>query len=218
MPKYLTFDCYGTLMNEDNTYDEVERLAKIIGVDPKKARARFIKYQDDPSNVHPYQDYDLLTRSNLINLDFQFDLDHQFEKYYVEVLMAHRELKPFPEVNETLHKLTDMGYKLIMMSNSSWDIIPYNADQLDAEFDIWTAEDVHVYKPDIKFFKRIQEHYGFTNENHIHIAQGYDTDIVTTNKLGWNSIWVNREYMKPTQAARPTHEIHTLDKVIDILS
>ncbi len=112
--KYLTFDCYGTLLNENNTYDEIEKLARKIGVDSTLARQRFQNYQDDCNNMHPYLDYDLLTRNNLIHLDYQFGLEHQFEKYFVDVLIAHQNLKPFPEVINTLQTLIDRNYQLIL--------------------------------------------------------------------------------------------------------
>jgi Predicted phosphatase/phosphohexomutase len=105
MEKYLTFDCYGTLVNEEGLYSKIEEIAKKIGVDQKKARHEFIQYQDSRSNMHPYLDYDLLTRNNLIHMDFLFGLKHQFERYYVEALIAHRELKPFTEVIPTLNKV-----------------------------------------------------------------------------------------------------------------
>ncbi|WP_125590136.1 HAD-IA family hydrolase [Companilactobacillus jidongensis] len=216
MQKYLTFDCYGTLLNESKTYDEVEAIAKKIGVDPKSAREKFDVYQSDRSNMHPYVDYDLLTRNNLINLDYQFDLEHQFEKYYVEVLEAHRNLTPFPETIATLHKFVEAGYKLILMSNSSWSIITKNVEALQLPFDVWTAEDVHAYKPDLKFFKIIEKEYGLNNQNHIHIAEGYGADIVPCKQMNWNSIWVNRNFEKAIDA-KPTYEVNTLDEIPDIL-
>lgn len=216
MQKYLTFDCYGTLLNENKTYEEVEKVASKIGVDPMKARKQFIKFQDDRSNMHPYVDYDLLTRNNLINMDYQFGLKHQFEQYYVDVMEAHRSLVPFPEVVKTLQDFVSNGYKLIMMSNSSWSIIPKNVEALQVPFDVWTAEDVHAYKPDTKFFKIVEQHYGLTNENHIHIAQGYGSDIIPCDEIGWNSIWVNRDNENASQA-KPTYEVHKLDEISGLL-
>lgn len=215
--KYLTFDCYGTLLNEEATYAAIETVADKIGVDPQLARQRFITYQDSRDNMHPYLDYAILTRNNLIHLDYQFGLTHQFERYYVNVLIAHRSLKPFPEVIGTLKTLQQRGYHLIMMSNSSWDIIPANAAALEVPFDIWTAEDVHTYKPDPVFFKTVAAHYDLTPANHWHIAQGYGSDIVTTDALGWQSIWVNRDHATPTTTARPTHEVHNLDEILQWL-
>ncbi|MCH4009539.1 HAD family hydrolase [Companilactobacillus sp.] len=217
MEKFLTFDCYGTLLNEDTMYSRIEEIGNELGVDGKDALRRFVKYRQDPSNVHPYVDYDLFTRNNLINLDFQFGLDHKFEEYYVDVLEAHRDLKPFPEVVDTLKKFISMDYKLIMMSNSAWSLMRNNSAALEVPFDVWTAEDVHAHKPDLHFFKEVQEHYNFTPENHIHIAQGYGYDIVPCAQMKWPSIWVNRDNDQPTESARPTHEVKTLDEVLPYL-
>lgn len=215
--KYLTFDCYGTLLREEGTYEEIETIANKIGVDPKLARQRFITYQDNRDNMHPYLDYAILTRNNLIHLDYQFNLKHEFEQYYVDLLMAHRNLKPFPDVIPTLQEFIKRGYKLIMMSNSSWDIISANAKTLQVPFDIWTAEDVHAYKPDLQFFNTVDEHYGFTPQNHWHLAQGYESDILATDKINWPSIWVNRPHDKPSTTVRPTHMVSTLDEALQYL-
>jgi len=216
--KYLTFDCYGTLLNEEKTYAEIEKIATKIGVDPKLARQRFITYQDNHDNMHPYLDYAILTRNNLIHLDYQFDLKHEFEKYYVDLLEAHRSLTPFPEVIETLQKFIDKGYKLIMMSNSSWDIIDANVKSLKVPFDVWTAEDVHAYKPDLRFFKTVEEHYHLTPENHWHIAEGYSSDIIPADKMNWPSIWVNRPNDVPSTDILPTHLVSTLDQTLQYLN
>lgn len=216
--KYLTFDCYGTLLNEEKTYAEIEKIATGIGVDPKLARQRFITYQDNRDNMHPYLDYAILTRNNLIHLDYQFDLKHEFEKYYVDLLEAHRSLTPFPEVIETLQKFINRGYKLIMMSNSSWDIIDANVKALKVPFDVWTAEDVHAYKPDLHFFKSVEEHYHLTPENHWHIAEGYSSDIIPADKMNWPSIWVNRPNDVPSTDILPTHLVSTLDQTLQYLN
>lgn len=216
--KYLTFDCYGTLLHEEPTYEAVEKAAQEIGVDGKLARKRFGNYQSDRNNMHPYLDYSVLTRNNLIHLDYQFGLKHEFEKYYVDILLAHRSLKPFTEVKPTLQKFLDRGYQLIMMSNSSWDIIDANVKMLEVPFDVWTAEDVHAYKPDLHFFKTVSDHYGFTSENHWHIAEGYGSDIIPAQQMNWPSIWVNRLQEKPTTAVRPTHMINTLDQALQYLN
>lgn len=215
--KFLTFDCYGTLLNEEPTYAAVAAAAQRIGVDPQVARQRFIAYQGNRDNMHPYLDYAVLTRNNLIHLDYQFGLRHQFERAYVDVLIAHRSLSPFPEVIPTLETLRQRGYHLIMMSNSSWDIIPANVAALTVPFDVWTAEDVHAYKPDLHFFKTIEREYGLTPQNHWHIAQGYGSDIVPANQLKWPSIWVNRAQDAPSAAARPTQMVTTLDQALAYL-
>lgn len=216
--KYLTFDCYGTLLQENNTYDEIEKIALQVGVDPSIARQRFETYQNDSNNVHPYLDYDLLIRNNLIHLDYQFGLKHQFEKYFVDVMIAHQNLVPFPETIKTLKTLVKRDYHLIVMSNSSWDIIDKNVQKLEVPFDIWTAEDVHAYKPDLHFFETVEKEYGFTSQNHWHLAEGYESDIISTDKMGWPSIWVNRSKASAPSLVQPTHTVSDLTSTLEFLN
>ncbi|ANZ61943.1 HAD family hydrolase [Secundilactobacillus paracollinoides] len=217
MSNYLTFDCYGTLLNEATLYDKVAAIASELGVDPQAARIQFTSYQDSADNVHPYLDYTVLLRNNLIHLDYVFGQQHGFEAHFFEVLDANRQLQPFPEVIDTLKTLQQRGYQLILMSNSAWDIMPANLATLQVPVDVWTAEDVHAYKPNLNFFKTVADHYGFTAENHIHLAQGYGTDIVPVSLLpDWRAIWVNRNH-ETGGAARPWREVSRLDEVLRIL-
>lgn len=215
---YLTFDCYGTLLNEEGLYTKVAEIANKIGVDGQVARNWFINYLDDRNHMVPYLNYDRLVRQTLTEIDKHFNLEHKFEENYVEVLQAIRDLKPFPEVIPTLNKLVKRGYHLIAMSNSSWPIIPANVKALENPFeDVIIAETTHAYKPDLKFFQYVQNKYQFTAENHIHIAQGFDSDIVATNQMNWPSIWVNRDNETPDGNVEPTHTVKTLDEVLNLI-
>ncbi|MFD1418103.1 HAD family hydrolase [Companilactobacillus keshanensis] len=75
-------------------------------------------------------------------------MNYQFEKYYFDVLDDHRNLVPFPEVIDILNKFIDLGYALVLMTNSSWGVVSKNVEALKVPFDIGTAEDIHAYKLD----------------------------------------------------------------------
>ncbi|MBU7554865.1 HAD family hydrolase [Pediococcus ethanolidurans] len=215
---YLTFDCYGTLLNEEGLYSKIAEIADGLGVDGQTARKWFITYLDDRDHMVPYLDYDRLVRQTLTEMDKHFDLAHKFEEHYVEVLQAIRDLKPFPEVVSTLNKLIKRGDHLIAMSNSSWPIITANVAALENPFeDIIIAETTHAYKPDLQFFQYVQKKYNFTAENHIHIAQGFSSDIVAAKQMGWPSIWVNRANEKPFGGVKPTHTVKKLDEVLNLI-
>lgn len=215
---YLTFDCYGTLLNEEGLYAKVAQIANQIGVDGQAARAWFIDYLDDRDHMVPYVDYDHLVRQTLTEMDQHFGLEHKFEEYFVTVLQAIRDLNPFPEVIPTLKKLIKRGDHLIAMSNSSWPIISANVTALDYPFDdVIIAETTRAYKPDLKFFQYVQEKYGFTAENHVHIAQGFSSDMVAAKQMEWPSIWVNRYSEKPHGDVKPTHTVKKLDEVLSLI-
>ena len=209
--KYLTFDCYGTLINTDPVYQWVENLALAAGLDPKTVRDAYDIYEDDPISVTPYLDFADLVRENLKHLDCMFATGHFFESHYVECLGVQRNLMPYPDVVPTLQNWHDQGIQLIIMSNSSWDIMPANVAALQVPFDaVVTAEDVQAYKPDLKFFKTVQDRFNFTPENHWHVARGYNSDVVPANSMQWPMIWVNRGADQPSSDAKPTHTVADL--------
>ena len=208
---YLTFDCYGTLINTDPVYQWIENLALAAGVDPQAVRNAYASYEDDPVSVHPYLDFADLVRENLKHLDGMFDQEHFFESHYVEGLQIQRHLLPYPDVVSTLQDWHDQGYQLIIMSNSSWDIMSANLAALKIPFDaVITAEDVQAYKPDLKFFKAVQNQFAFTPANHWHVARGYDSDVVPAEQMGWPMLWINRGQAKPSRTEQPTPTVADL--------
>ncbi|YAB13059.1 hypothetical protein ACT5GY_13255 [Lactiplantibacillus plantarum] len=104
-----------------------------------------------------------------------------------------------------------MGYQLIIMSNSSWDIMPANIAALKVPFTaVVTAEDVQAYKPALAFFETVQERFKLTADNHWHIARGYESDVVPASAMQWPMIWINRDQRQPTSSERPTHMVTDL--------
>ncbi|WP_048000447.1 HAD family hydrolase [Lactiplantibacillus herbarum] len=209
--KYLTFDCYGTLINTEPLYQWIENLATAAGLDSATVRETYANYEDDPANVQPYLDYSLLVRADLKHLDQIFAQGHFFESHYVECLQVQRNLLPYPDVVPMLTEWHKQGYQLIIMSNSSWDIMPANLAALQLPFDaVITAEDVQAYKPDLKFFKYVEQRFNLTKENHWHIARGYESDVVPADAMQWPMLWINRNQQQPTTSAEPTHMVADL--------
>lgn len=216
--KILTFDCYGTLINTDPLYQWLENLATAVGLDPVKVRTAYENYEDDPASVHPYLDYAALVRADLKHLDQLFGQTHFFESHYVDCLQVQRNLLPFSDVVSILQRWHAAGNQLVIMSNSSWDIMPANLAALQVPFDaVLTAEDVQAYKPDLTFFKAAEQQLGLTADNHWHIARGYQTDVVPAEQLHWPMIWVNRGQDQPAGTARPTKMVTDLAAARDWL-
>ncbi|MCE2138717.1 HAD family hydrolase, partial [Streptococcus thermophilus] len=70
--------------------------------------------------------YSTLVRADLKHLDRLFEQRHFFESHYVECLEVQRHLLPYADVIPTLIAWQQLGYQLIIMSNSSWDVMPAN--------------------------------------------------------------------------------------------
>ena len=101
---------------------------------------------------------------------------------------------PFPDVGPALAELRKGGWKMALLTNCDRDIIALTQRRLPASFDaVVTAEDVSAYKPNHAHFKLFQSTFGSSADTWIHAAQSYFHDIVPTHELGITRVWVNRQ-------------------------
>jgi len=100
---------------------------------------------------------------------------------------------PFGDVGPALTELRKEGWKFALLTNCDRDIIALTQRRLPASFDaVVTAEDVSAYKPSPAHFRLFQSTFGSSAGAWIHVAQSYFHDITPTHELGISRIWVNR--------------------------
>jgi len=101
---------------------------------------------------------------------------------------------PFGDVGAALADLRKEGWKFALLTNCDRDIIALTQRRLPASFDaVVTAEDVSAYKPNPAHFRLFQSTFGASADAWIHVAQSYFHDIKPTHELGITRIWVNRQ-------------------------
>jgi 2-haloacid dehalogenase len=101
---------------------------------------------------------------------------------------------PFDDVGPALSELRKEGWKFALLTNCDRDIIALTQRRLPASFDaVVTAEDVSAYKPNPAHFRLFQSTFGSSAGAWIHVAQSYFHDIRPTHDLGISRIWVNRQ-------------------------
>jgi 2-haloacid dehalogenase len=101
---------------------------------------------------------------------------------------------PFADVGPALRELRKEGWNLALLTNCDRDIIALTQKRLPVPFDaVVTAEDVSAYKPDPRHFLLFQSTFGASADVWIHVAQSYFHDIKPTSELGITRIWVNRQ-------------------------
>jgi 2-haloacid dehalogenase len=101
---------------------------------------------------------------------------------------------PFADVGPALRELRKEGWNLALLTNCDRDIIALTQKRLPVPFDaVVTAEDVSAYKPDPRHFLLFQSTFGASADVWIHVAQSYFHDIKPTHELGITRIWVNRQ-------------------------
>lgn len=215
--KFLTFDCYSTLLDTSGIGKLLTDIAKKNNLSAEKAVAVYTNYEDRlmyGEEFHPYQE---LLQMILEYCDQELVTD-VFHNQLESLIAVHKNFKPFPDVIPALTELKKQGWKLILMSNTNHDIMKSNRQQFNGLIDdVLLADDVKCYKPDLRFFKAAAEKYHFTNDNHVHIANGYWWDIVPCTKLSWPKVWCNREGIKGNKREEPYGEIHSMAEAEQVL-
>lgn len=199
-PKFITFDCYGTLTDFRN----MTRLTREIysdrlqGEELERFISLFSGYRFDEV-IGPYKPY----RDVLVNAvkrtcektGVVFS-EEEAEKFYLAVPTWG----PHPDVPDGLRRLATK-YKLVILSNASDDQIMQNVEKLGAPFHaVFTAEQAKSYKPRMQGFEYMFEKLGCQPEDVLHVSASFLHDILTGNAMGLkHMVFVNRGENTPTQ-------------------
>jgi 2-haloacid dehalogenase len=99
---------------------------------------------------------------------------------------------PYPDVPPALERLRQRC-KLAIITNSDDDIMSSNVANIGVLIDrVITAEQAGAYKPSPVIFDFALRALGCEPDEILHVAQGFEYDIVPAHALGWRRVWINR--------------------------
>lgn len=213
----LTFDCYGTLLNTTPLDEVLTDLGHryVPEVPGDSFLAEYHRQQQlamQSAEFHPF--HQILTQS-LAETLHHFDYIHALSGQETDLLWhTYRDLIPYPEVNAVLSELSHTA-RLFLLSNSTQTLMDQHCRHF--HFPIagsFLAEEQHCYKPAPAFFQHIHTALKLVHHQHSHISASYDTDIASTENLGWNRIWLNRQHQVPPVNAGTFREIQNLTELL----
>ena len=124
---------------------------------------------------------------------------------------------PFPEVPAVLTKLKEK-YQIAIISNTDDDLLRGNVERIGVDFDfVITAEQARAYKPQRQAFEYALRTVGRAADQVIHVAQGFEYDIIPTHGLGMRRIWINRSGRRGSNAFMPYEEIPDMSRLPRLL-
>jgi 2-haloacid dehalogenase len=124
---------------------------------------------------------------------------------------------PYPDVPPALERLRTRC-QLVIISNSDDDIIAGNVAGIGVPFaHVITAQQVGAYKPSLDVFAFTLRALGCGSGEVLHVAQGFEYDIVPTHQLGWKRVWINRYGKKGDPAYGPYDELPDLSGLPDLV-
>ena len=218
MPRYLTFDCYDTLVQYSASKRAcvtalVTRHSK--NIDPDLVVNSQVKIEQE-LHLGPFISLSKVLRASL---EQAFNIHHiKYEKYYGDFLENSVRFAPcFPETREVLTELAKK-FRLVIISNSEPKIIDDNIAVIGAPiFSAVTAVETQCYKPDLALFQFVLKKLDCRPTELVHIAAGFYHDIEPCSRLGWDRIWINRMNHSGEAAYRPYEELENLKGLCELM-
>ena len=216
--KAIIFDAYGTLFDVNSA---AEKCKSKIG-DKWENFANYwrktqLEYTWLRSLMDRHKDFWQITEDSLDKSMKTFKIDIEMKN---ELLNLYKVLSPYPEVKETLEKLKEKKYKLAILSNGTPSLLHelVNNNNLKNLFDdIFSIEDVKVYKPSSKVYEIPIKKYNIKNEE-VAFLSANTWDVSGGGNYGFTSIWVNRNNnIFDNLDYKPIKQITGLNQLLDIL-
>jgi len=218
MTRWLTFDCFGTLVDWRHGIGTTgELLFPGRGAD---VLAAYIETEAEVEREKPFRRYRAVLAETLRRAAAGLGLELKPDDA-TALISTIGHWPVFPDVGTALRALHVDGWKLALLTNCDRDLIALTERRLPEPFDaVITAEDVSSYKPDFAHFKRFASVFGEPSDAWIHVAQSYFHDIKPAHELGITRVWVNRQGEKddPSIASAMIGSLEALPATISNLA
>jgi 2-haloalkanoic acid dehalogenase type II len=216
---WLTFDCYGTLIDwEGGVADALGPFlgsgSDLVGRGANGRRALSARYiqieaQVEHEAYRPYREV-LAEASARLMRELGHPLPAGRERVLPDSLPGWR---PFPEVPAALRRLRECGYRIGILSNVDRDLIDTSLPHLGVTPDlIITAEDCRSYKPASGHWTAFHTRTGAEPAHTVHVGASFFHDMVPAAALGYRTVFINR-HRDPVSGAAPTRVLTNLARL-----
>jgi 2-haloacid dehalogenase len=217
-PTWLTFDCYGTLIQwDEGLLAAVERILSKQGspaVDAATLIHIYDKHEHRLEQAKPHKSFRVVAGEGLRLAMEELMLAYRPDDIDILTSSISR-MPPFPEVVGALGALKGKGFRLCIISNTDDDIIAGNIKQLGGYIDrVITAHQAHAYKPSRVIFEYAHRTIGVSKNELVHICASPHLDLAAAHDLGFRCIWIDRGTgRKPPANYAPDEIFSALDQV-----
>lgn len=209
-PKYITFDCYGTLTNFQMGPTARKVFADRIRPEQMEAfLADFTAYRLDEvlGDWKPFRD---VVRNSIERTCRKWKLKYRDDEA-LQFYNAVPTWGPHPDVPAGLAKVAN-EIPLVILSNASNDQIHHNVAKLGAPFaHVFTAEDAQAYKPRLRAFEHVFDQLGCAPEEMMHVSSSFRYDHMPARDLHYGArVFVARGHEPSLMPHYATHEIRDI--------
>lgn len=212
--RWITFDCFGTLVDWHTGYRRA--LAPIAGDRADELIHAYHEFERSIEAERPHRLYKDVLVSALEQGARKIGL--RLPSGQSDVIVRHWGELPFHgDVAAALAALRGAGWKLAMLTNCDNDLFAQTLERFPLRPDlVVTAEMVGSYKPELGHFTRFERESGVERRNWIHAACSWFHDIAPARRLGIARIWVDRDKTghDPSAATRVLPDVTGLPKTV----
>jgi 2-haloacid dehalogenase len=217
--EFLTFDCYGTLINwEQGILGVLRPILQTHGVALGDDAVLAVYGEIEPRLQSPYRRYAEVLRQVVGELGRKM----KFVPTEAEMQALPESLQdwqPYADTVEALRRF-QKKYKLVILSNVDDELFAKSAKHLGVKFDaVVTAEQVKSYKPDHAHWIEMLHRCKTTADRVLHVGQSIYHDVIPAKSLGFKTVWVHRAAgFGATKAAHetPDVEVESLKQLADL--
>jgi 2-haloacid dehalogenase len=197
-PKFITFDCYGTLTNFDMAGGARQVFADRLDAATMDAFVEAFRGYRLDEVVGPWKPFREVVCNSIERTCKRIGIKYDRadgERIYQKVPTWG----PHPDVTAGLSKIAGK-IPLVILSNASNDQIHTNVKLLGVPFDrVLTAQDAGAYKPRYRAFEYMLDVLGCGPEDILHVSSSFRYDLMPAYDLGIKSkAWVNRGHEPAT--------------------
>jgi 2-haloacid dehalogenase len=210
-PRWISFDCYGTLIDWKSGVERAFReLAHTSEDDTAEMFAAWERAQWEMIQ-QPYAPYEEILRASFRKTaeEFGYWCPGYAGEAFIESLARWQ---PFPDVNPALRRLAQK-HRLAIISNIDRRLLGGTLRNFAVRFDaLITAEDARAYKPNPAIFRLALERLGCPPNEIVHVAFGAEYDLTAAHAIGMRLVYLNRG-SAPVGDLAIEAEIHSLEEL-----
>lgn len=208
-PKYITFDCYGTLTDFQMAPMARRLFADRIAPDRMEAVVADFKGFRLDEVLGDWKPFEEVVRNSVERTCRKWRIEYR-EADALEIYHAVPTWGPHPDVAAGLAKIAN-EIPLVILSNASNDQIHHNVAKLGAPFaHVFTAQDARAYKPRLRAFEYMFDQLGCAPEEAMHVSSSFRYDHMSAYDLHYGArVFVARGH-EPSLPHYATAEIEDI--------
>lgn len=183
-PKFISFDCYGTLIDFQMGPTAQRLFVDRVAADRMPtflASFKFYRLDEVLGDFKPFCD---VVEGSIRRTCTAHGVEYR-DSDTTTLYNAVPTWQPHPHVVETLEAIA-VHYPLVILSNSMVDLIPASVAHLRAPFHaVCTAEEANAYKPRAQAFEYMFDTLGCGPQDMMHCSSSFRYDLMTAHDLGF---------------------------------